>query len=33
VLQIDTTTGATSVIAQTGNAWWGAGVSTRLKTN
>jgi hypothetical protein len=32
VLKIDTTSGATSVIATTTNAWWGAGVSTRLST-
>ena len=33
VLKIDTNTGTTSVIATTSNAWWGAGVSTRLMTN
>lgn len=30
VLKVDTMTGATSVLAQTGNPWWGAGVATRL---
>jgi hypothetical protein len=33
VLKIDITTGAASLIAQTSNAWWGAGVATRLSAN
>jgi hypothetical protein len=30
VLSIDTTTGAATLITQTNNSWWGAGVATRL---
>jgi hypothetical protein len=33
VLKIDITTGAASLIVQTANPWWGAGVATRLATN
>jgi hypothetical protein len=30
VLRLDTSNGATTVLATTNNAWWGAGVATRL---
>jgi hypothetical protein len=30
VLKIDIATGAPTLVANTGNSWWGAGVSTRI---